>query len=141
MQTLPQATLSPVLWPDEERAQMLRGSPVLQVRCSSRPRGRATSCHCGSSSQMAAPAGLASANKQQSAQAVLTKTPAQCGRLAGGAHPRAGAAEQAPAGASAYPVAVFNEQAFLEVGWGRRACRTWRWPAAVMHANVALALH
>ena len=92
MQTLPQATLSPVLWPDEERAQMLRGSPVLQVRCSSRPRGRATSCHCGSSSQMAAPAGLASANKQQSAQAVLTKTPAQCGRLAGGAHPRAGAA-------------------------------------------------
>ena len=53
----------------------------------------------------------------------------------------AAAMEQAPAGASAYPVAVFNEQAFLEVGWGRRACRTWRWPAAVMHANVALALH
>ncbi|PRW58899.1 rubisco small subunit N-methyltransferase [Chlorella sorokiniana] len=28
--TLPRATLSPILWPDEERQQLLRGSPVLQ---------------------------------------------------------------------------------------------------------------
>lgn len=27
--TLPAATLTPILWPDEERAQLLRGSPVL----------------------------------------------------------------------------------------------------------------
>lgn len=30
--TLPRATLTPILWPDEERQQLLRGSPVLQVR-------------------------------------------------------------------------------------------------------------
>lgn len=29
--TLPRATLTPILWPDEERQQLLRGSPVLQV--------------------------------------------------------------------------------------------------------------
>lgn len=28
--TLPAATLTPILWPDEERAQLLRGSPVLE---------------------------------------------------------------------------------------------------------------
>lgn len=30
LSALPRATLSPVLWPDEERAELLRGSPVLQ---------------------------------------------------------------------------------------------------------------
>lgn len=29
--TLPAATLTPILWPDEERQQLLRGSPVLQA--------------------------------------------------------------------------------------------------------------
>lgn len=32
LQSLPPATLTPILWPDEERQQLLRGSPVLQVR-------------------------------------------------------------------------------------------------------------
>lgn len=35
LRTLPQATLTPILWPDEERQQLLRGSPVLEV-CSQR---------------------------------------------------------------------------------------------------------
>ena len=32
LQTLPVATLTPILWADEERQQLLRGSRVLQVR-------------------------------------------------------------------------------------------------------------
>lgn len=32
LQTLPAATLTPILWADEERQQLLRGSRVLQVR-------------------------------------------------------------------------------------------------------------
>lgn len=39
LQTLPQATLSPILWSDEEREQLLRGSPVQEVRaCGITPR-------------------------------------------------------------------------------------------------------
>ena len=43
----------------------------------------------------------------------------------------AAAMAQAPAGASAYPAAVFNEQAFLEVGWGDGTHVARRMPAAV----------
>jgi hypothetical protein len=31
LQTLPQATLTPILWSDDERQHLLRGSPVLEV--------------------------------------------------------------------------------------------------------------
>jgi hypothetical protein len=101
LQTLPRATLSPILWTDEEREQLLRGSPVQEVRA------------CGIT--------------QRELRYFLEKVSALCWHMSlQEARTRQQAlrqewtdvvafAHQSSSGSAAFPVDAFNEQAFLEV--------------------------
>ena len=123
--TLPRATLTPILWPDEERQQLLRGSPVLQVRlfvwCTALPCWSAlhSAVSCSRSAQNLGRQIFRNPPKQNCLPSLSPVAPQE-------ARTREDALRQewqqiakamAAAGSSAaYPAAVFNEQAFLEVG-------------------------
>lgn len=102
LQTLPQATLTPVLWPDDERQQLLRGSPVLQV-------GHVLACFLKPANPVVCFAYRACTAK------LLQEARSREQALRQEWQSIAATIAQADGGVAAYPEAAYNEQAFMEV--------------------------